>query len=303
MKASILTFSQTGNTLKTSFSIGNGLQDSGIEVQHINFLNRKNWLPDDADIIGVGCPVFENRPAEVMPEFIKSGGFDFKGKKAFVFITSGGSPARSLRHLGQSLEQAGANVIGGVQLRGTSTYPTLFGIYPERPNAKDLSSAKDFGQAVAANIIHGTALPEHFQIDSISKGVFYDTIGPYLNALKKKATPLPEVDSDACTLCGNCVKECPSNSIKVNDKQVQFHQTCIVCFRCWHICPSNAISIQVSPGNGLIERLVYSEQMERLFGNVTPDEVVGPNLYKDVLKRKIKLKYDRKNPTSAYEYK
>ena len=42
--------------------------------------------------------------------------------------------------------------------------------------------------------------------------------------------------------------------------------------------------------------------MERLFGDVKPDEYVGTNLYKDVLARKLKLRYDRKNPTAEYDY-
>jgi len=302
MKASLLTFSQTGNTLKVGISIGNGLQDRGIEVQHVNFLNRKKWIPENTDLLGIGCPVFENRPAEIMPEFLKNGGFDFRGKKAFVFITSGGSPAKSLQHLERALTQTGAAVIGGIQLRGTCTYPTLFGTYPERPSLKELNYAEDFGRAVAANMLNGDALPDHYTVDSISGGRFYDTIGPFLNYLKKKTTPLPERDPEKCNLCGICVKECPTDSITIENKVVKFHKTCIVCYRCWHVCPQNSIAMKVSPGNGLPERLIYAENMERYFGNLTPEEIVGINLYKEVLSRKIKLKYNRNNPTSEYKY-
>ncbi len=303
MKASILTFSQTGNTLKAGISIGNGLQDSGVEVSHVNFLRRKKWVPDDADLIGIGCPVFENRPAEVMPEFLKNCGFDFKGKKAFVFITSAGSPAKSLWYLAQAVSRAGATVIGGIQLRGVCTFPTLFGIYPGRPNEMELKGAEEFGRTVASHMINGDALPDHYKINLNGGDKFYDTIGPCLNYMKKATTPVPACDLEKCNLCGNCVNECPSGSITIKDKAVRFNNTCIVCYRCWHVCPQNSISIKFSPGNGLIERMVYAEKMERIFGNVTPEEDVGSNLYKDVLARKIKLKYDRKNPTAEYEYK
>ena len=302
MKASILTFSQTGNTFKTGISIGNGLQNSGVTVCYINFLRRKKWTPDDADLIGIGCPVFENRPAEVMPDFLQDSGFDFGGKKAFVFITSGGSPAKSLWHLAKAVRGTGAKVIGGIQLRGTCTYPTLFGIYPDRPNEMELKAAENFGQAIAANILKGDPLPEKYEITPSIGGAFYDRIGPFLNYLKKKTTPLPINDSDNCDLCGNCVRECPTGSIKIKDKVLHFYNTCIVCYRCWHVCPRNSISMKMSPVKGLIERTVYSERMERTFGNLKPDELVGPNLYKDTLARKLKLKYNQDNPTAEYEY-
>ncbi len=303
MKSSILTFSQTGNTLKAGLSIAKGLADNGIKNDHVHFLRRKKWVPDDADLIGIGSPVFENRPAEVVPEFLKKGGFDFTGKKAFVFITSGGSPAKSLWHLARVVRQTGADVIGGIQLRGTCTYPTLFGIYPNRPNEPELLSAEKFGRSIAQHIIQGDAMPERFKIDPHSGGRFYNTVGPFLNFLKKKTTPLPENDPETCTLCGNCINECPTNSIRIENKTVTVNPSCVICYRCWHVCPENSILLKVSPGDGLLERLVYAEKMERFFGNVTPDEDVGSNLYKDVLQRRIKLEYNRKHPTSEYEYR
>ncbi len=302
MKASVLTFSQTGNTLKAGTFIVKGLQNSGFEVDHFGFLRRKRWNPNDADLIGIGCPVFENRPAEVVPKFLKDSGFDFTGKKAFVFITSGGSPAKSLWHLSQAVAQTGAIVIWGIQLRGVSSFPTLFGLFPDRPDEKDLEHAEDFGRAIAANTMNGESLPAHYDVDPNQGGTFYDKVGPCLNYIKKKSTPLPKSDPEKCDLCGNCVYECPTGSITIVNKTVKFHNTCIVCYRCWHVCPQNAISIKFSPGNGLLERLIYSEKMERFFGDIKPDEFVGSNLYKDVLAQKIKLKYERKKPTAEYEY-
>ncbi len=303
MKASILIFSQTGNTLKAGNSIVKGLVSAGFEVDQLSFLRRSRWKPDKADLIGIGSPVFENRPAEVVTDYLQESGFDFAGKKAFVFITSGGSPAKSLWHLSQAIARTGATVMGGIQLRGASSFPTLFGLFPDRPDEKELEYAEDFGRAVAAGMTAGEQLPEYYRIDPDRGGIFYDKVGPCLNYIKKKTTPLPESDHGKCDLCGNCVYECPTGSITVENSLIKFHGTCIVCYRCWSICPRNAISIKFSPGNGFIERLLYGERMERIFGDIKPGEYVGKNLYKDVLARRIRLKYDRKNPTSVYEYK
>ena len=151
MKASILTFSQTGNTLKVGTSIGHGLQEAGFKVDHIRYLDRKKWHPDDADIIGIGCPCFENRPAECVPKFFESSNFDFSGKKAFVFITTGGSPVNTLWHLARTLSRTGAEVIGGIQLRGFVSVPTKFGDFKGRPDKIDLQYAELFGHSLAKN--------------------------------------------------------------------------------------------------------------------------------------------------------
>lgn len=301
MKASILTFSQTGNTRKVGESIADGLRRGGLVVDETRFLRRGRWKPAQADIIGIGCPVFENRPAEVVPRFLAESGFDFTGKRAFVFITSGGSPARSLWHLARVTARTGASVMGGIQIRGTSSFPTLFGLFPGRPDTRDLEQAQGFGSALAAHLIDGTPLPDRYSIDPTRGGFLYDKAGPLMNYIKKKATPLPVCDVAKCDLCGNCLYECPSRSISIENGAIAFHDTCIVCYRCWHVCPHAAITMRFSPGNGLMERIFYSERMERVFGDIKPDEHVGKNLYMDVLARRIKLRYDRKNPTSNYD--
>lgn len=303
MQASILIFSQTGNTLKVGTSIAKGLEASGVEVALDNFLHRQSWKPAAAELIGIGCPVFENRPAEVVPKYLAESGVNWAGKKAFVFITSGGSPAKSLWHLAQAVEKTGASVLGGIQIRGQSSFPTLFGLFPERPNGGELETAEQFGRAVAADLTGATPLAAHYRIRPDQGGIFYNTIGPAINYLKKKSTPLPSSNPELCNLCGNCLHECPTRSISVADRRVKFHHTCIVCYRCWHVCPQNAITIQFSPGKGLMERLLYGEKMERLFGNVKPGELMGPNLYKDALARNLKLKYDRKQPTADFDYR
>ncbi|MBU1343031.1 MAG: EFR1 family ferrodoxin [Proteobacteria bacterium] len=301
MKASMMTFSQTGNTLKVGDSIKSGLRDYGFEVDHVRFLHRKKWNPQTADLIGIGCPVFENLPAECVLEFLKKSACHFKGKKTFVYITSGGSPAKSLWHLAQAVLQTGAGVIGGLQLRGAVTVPTKFGEFIGRPDSRDLEHAHDFGHAVAKGFLYNSTLPDHFRVSPDIGGKFYNSIGPWLTYLKKKTTPIPKWDAQKCNFCGNCAYECPTDTITIQNKSIHFGNTCMVCYRCWHVCSQGAVSIRFSPGNGFIERSLYANRMERYFGNIGKDEIIGTNLYKDVLARKIRLKYDRKHPTAEFD--
>jgi Fe-S-cluster-containing hydrogenase component 2/flavodoxin len=301
VQASLITFSQTGNTLKVSSAIGEVLAREGFVVDALRFRHRRKWKPEPADLVGIGCPVFENRPAEVVMDFLATAELDLTGKQAFVFITSGGSPARSLWHLGEAVRARGAELLGGVQVRGTSTYPTLAGLFPGRPNSADLTRARDFAHAVAAATSRGAAMPYEYRLDRHRGGRFYDTIGPAMSLAKKKLIPLPTAAPHKCDLCGRCVKECPAKTIKMRHGAVQFGQGCIRCYRCWHVCPSMAIDMKMSAGGGLFERLVYGERMERLFGNVEPGESQGENRSRDVIARRLRLKYSEDEPTSELE--
>ncbi len=302
MKAGILTFSQTGNTLKIGNCIATGLRENGFEVDHTQYLQKEKFKPNGADLIGIGSPCYESRPAEIVPEFLKNRRFDFKGKKAFVFITSSTSPGKSLWRLSRVVAITGAQVIGGIQITGVSTAPTMFGLTPNRPNQNDFEYAQVFGKAIAENMKNGTALPNQYLIDPNTGSLFFDKVGLIANYIKKKILSPPGIVAEKCDLCGTCIYECPVGNFSMEDKKIKVHKKCIVCWRCWHVCPNEAISTNISPSNGLIERLIWSERMERFFGELKPGQDRGQNLYQDVLARKIKLKYDRKNPSAEFGF-
>lgn len=295
MNSSILTFSQTGNTLKVADAVAAGLEVAGIEVEHVPFRRRRQWNPGPAGLVGVGCPVFENRPAEVVPDFLRTAGIDLTGKSAFVFITSAGTPARSLWHLTEAVRRAGATVVGGIQIRGASAFPTLAGLFPGRPSGVDLEGATAFGRALAGHVLQQQRLGVDYLVDRPRGRRFYDVVGPCMAWLKKKGTPVPVSDPAACDLCGTCVAECPSRSILIQDSKIVFRESCIRCYWCWQVCPRMAIAMKFSPGQGAIERWIYSERMERRFGDVQPGETVGTNRYREVLARTIRVHFDPDN--------
>jgi NAD-dependent dihydropyrimidine dehydrogenase PreA subunit len=53
------------------------------------------------------------------------------------------------------------------------------------------------------------------------------------------------VDKDKCIDCGKCIKDCPTNNIKVEDGKITFSKNCICCVRCSFNCPTNAINIGI----------------------------------------------------------
>lgn len=51
------------------------------------------------------------------------------------------------------------------------------------------------------------------------------------------------VDNDKCIRCLKCVKECPTNNIKLIDNKITFSHNCNMCMRCSYYCPNQAIKI------------------------------------------------------------
>lgn len=303
MKVSMLTFSQTGNTLKVGRRIANALLSRQLEVDHVRFLERKRWRPENADAIGIGCPCFESRPAELVPRFLDGSGLDLTGKLAFVYITSSSSPAKTLWRLSQAVERTGATVVGGVQVTGVSTAPSMFGLTPKRPDPQDLSRVDAFGRSLAERLIAAAPMPVEFRIDPKRGSRFYDRVGWLANHIKKLTISPPGIDHTKCTLCGNCVRECPEDNITIRLTKIEVGEHCCVCWRCWHVCPSEALSMKLTPGmNGLVEHALWSETLERFFGELAPDQERGTNLYRDAFARRVRLRYDRHEPTAEYDF-
>jgi NAD-dependent dihydropyrimidine dehydrogenase PreA subunit len=53
----------------------------------------------------------------------------------------------------------------------------------------------------------------------------------------------PEVDEDACTGCGTCVDNCPSEVIEIVDDKAKIvnPDDCVDCGACEENCPASAI--------------------------------------------------------------
>ncbi|MDP2729546.1 MAG: 4Fe-4S dicluster domain-containing protein [Dehalococcoidales bacterium] len=55
--------------------------------------------------------------------------------------------------------------------------------------------------------------------------------------------PLPDIDVERCTGCGDCVVVCPTGAVKVVDgKAVMVSpDVCLYCTDCEPVCPAQAI--------------------------------------------------------------
>jgi len=53
-----------------------------------------------------------------------------------------------------------------------------------------------------------------------------------------------KVDVEKCIGCGDCVAQCPTEAIKIEDeKAVIDAETCVDCGACVDVCPTESISL------------------------------------------------------------
>jgi len=63
----------------------------------------------------------------------------------------------------------------------------------------------------------------------------------FASAIKKED---PRVSPELCDRCGNCLKACPSNAVRMTDSGAWIElDACIRCFCCHELCPRRAVEI------------------------------------------------------------
>lgn len=269
-------FSQTGQTLRVAEAMAEALQERGHALRVLPMRDAKPGDIAGCDVLGVGAPSFESQAPAPVKAWMRAWPALY-GKPSFVFATAGGAPGNTLYELTSALRAKGGAVKGGFMCRGMVHHPApcLIGRMPQRPDALDLSRARDFALAVERHISGGCAgdLPES-RPDALKPTVgFYQLVGliakPFLLRI---ILPKPRLDRERCTQCGTCETECPSGSI-VLDPYPVINGRCIRCYRCSNVCPQNALSESWWYGNPLIFSL-YNPAFIRLFGDIEPGEKI-----------------------------
>jgi MinD superfamily P-loop ATPase len=104
---------------------------------------------------------------------------------------------------------------------------------------------------------------------------------PEISDTTTATTPVPEIDLEKCTLCGECEKICQFKAIVVlNDTVLTFPEMCHGCGGCTAVCPAAAIK-EIGRELGVIET-GHRKDVAFAHGRLRVGEAMAPPLIKKV---------------------
>jgi flavodoxin/ferredoxin len=241
-KIAVVYFSQTGNTERVAQAIGRGLEQSGATADLMRIEKTDAAALKGYDLFGIGAPVFYFRLPFNVEWFIK-GLRGMEGKSAFLFLTEGGHAANTFRQAQKLLARKGVTLVDTFKCLGYDTYPPLVGLNRQlgHPDASELSSAEAFARGLVQRrdaIRKGAQ--ELIPAFPREKGEFA-RLGRILSRpVVAMISPRKRVNAAKCTRCAACVRECPTNNIRLAFLP-KFAWRCVYCYRCASVCPVSAI--------------------------------------------------------------
>ncbi len=106
-------------------------------------------------------------------------------------------------------------------------------------------------------------------------------IHPAFEKTETITTPVPAVDEQKCTLCGQCGEICQFKAIVVIGETVlPFHELCHSCGGCMEVCPEGAIT-EADRELGIIER-GHKNGLDFIHGRLRIGEAMSPPLIRRV---------------------
>jgi flavodoxin/Pyruvate/2-oxoacid:ferredoxin oxidoreductase delta subunit len=253
MRATIVYFSQTGNTEQVAYAIYDRLQAAGFNTTPLLFEDVADFPEaiEGVDILGVGFPTFFGYMPRFFEKFLK-GLKKVKGTSAFAFTTYGGATAGDgLYDAARVLASKGYRVLGGLKVEGSDNYPqgVALEINKGRPNVDDLEAAGRFADLVLEAHRAGKALdpgklasPTPFFVRN--RGKPKDAL---LKKMRKEIEGTIVFNKEQCLFCETCKKSCPTRSIATGEKFPEFSWKCIDglrCYQCVRVCPGKALSVE-----------------------------------------------------------
>jgi flavodoxin I len=171
LKILITYYSNTGNTEKVAKSIREGLEDKDVDlipIENVNPLNLKNY-----DIIFLGSGIYASRVHKSLPDLV---GSTSELPSIFIFFCTHASLTGyqdGFKLVKKILEKSDSRIIGSFDCMGDNigipeeTQKMMLNRLPPekrqeaeehqkrlkgRPNAKDLSNAREFADSIIKNL-------------------------------------------------------------------------------------------------------------------------------------------------------
>ncbi|NMA73386.1 MAG: 4Fe-4S binding protein [Bacteroidales bacterium] len=226
-KVNLIYFSATNTTKQVLLAIAKGVGCNAIQAYDITLGQEGEIEFEEDELVIFGFPVYAGRIPQLSVPVLNQ----FKGKNtpAIIVCVYGNRDYDDALLELRNLVSANQFMIlsAGVFIGQHSIFPKTGA---NRPDQSDLSKAQHFGEESMMKLKEQMDLSDLPEIKV--KGNF-----PY-----KEANPIPLIPSGnrKCTVCGKCVRNCPTQAISLDNPRKTDKTRCISCGRCIYVCPENS---------------------------------------------------------------
>ena len=236
----IIYFSGNGNTRHCMEVLSSTL--GGGKIESIESENTVQLIKDSKEFI-LAYPVhFSNIPF-IVKEFIQKNSRLFEGKNIFLIATMGGFSGDGSGCGARLLKKCGAKILGGLHLRMPDTVADVKLLKRAPEQNKAIIKNTEERISTISKLIQSKKYPhEGLHFYNQLAGLFGQRLW-FKQAAKKHRHDF-KVDSEKCSGCGLCQKQCPTHSIQLeNGKARLTGSNCSICYRCVNSCPRQAVTI------------------------------------------------------------
>lgn len=264
MKAIVLIFSPSGNTLKVGKVISEYFNLQGIDTQitdltrnkdYLFSLNRKayiNKIINDKDLLFIGGPVYAHHLHYNVKEIIKQFEKLKNGNKQYAipFVTYGGiNSGIALHEAEKLLKKQNRTVIAGLKISAehclTKKFKTVFN--ENLPGDEILPMIDELVKTIV-DLKNNNSLPnktigflnyQKFSVLLKANIIFREKFW------QKYMYPKIKFNYSNCNNCGKCVKLCPVQRYEMTEKGPAVRKNakdCIHCGKCVFSCKREAIT-------------------------------------------------------------
>ncbi|KPL76947.1 hypothetical protein ADN00_10175 [Ornatilinea apprima] len=282
MNIVLLYLSPNKTTHKVSLALARRLEQDGHSVSLLDAGKPGQRSPievdpclfENADVIGVGSPVFNLRILRPLKQYLRQALPHFsKDVKAFIYITYGGiTSGKAFLNAASLLKQHKIPVVGGFKVRAPHFYSS-----ESYPDAAALQTIDQFCAQVSANLFRAMPWPQVEQAFGY-QGWKVRLIYPFAQIVGELRRLPIHFDTQRCLRCQRCIRECPANALKMDDYPVLDKHKCVHCYHCATICPQQAILCPTYKVEGMAKvnvKLLGHEQPQNAIYLLPPAGAVG----------------------------
>lgn len=237
MRFALLFFSGTGNTKWAVETLSSFLVEKGGTVSVFNLENNFEFQAKDYDTIIFAHPIYGAHVPRLVSEKIPlliPGNISVTIIATFGFVNALGYFAEK-KAVGRKID----SYFNLKMFNNISTPRMKMNIKNSNKRLSFKSKLENKLEKISTSIIEGKhkiqGLGPQLLVGIKIRKAFHEELHTHYQTLS--------VDPERCTLCGQCVRECPTHSISEKNAAFTFHATCTACMRCYNFCPTQAIII------------------------------------------------------------